>query len=145
MEMQLMMTYTLILTVLLLGLSSMTQALPATYTRDKQMSEEGVASYYDDSSVDPRWGGKTKSGALFSEVNYTVAVPPHRWKELKHKVLRITNRKTGRMVKVRVTDTGNMELYGRTVDLSKGAFQQIASPKEGLANVIIEVDNGDDT
>ena len=103
------------------------------------MGEKGVASYYDDSSVDPRWGGVTKSGEKFDENKLTVAVPPSRWKELKGKRLKMTNRKNGRSVVARVNDTGGFEKYGRSVDLSKAAFTAIANPRRGTVEVDIEV------
>jgi rare lipoprotein A len=112
------------------------------------MSEIGVASYYSNDSVDKRWGGVTKSGEKFDENKLTAAVPPHRWKELKGKKLRVTNQKTGKTVVVKVNDTGGFEKYGRSIDLSKSAFQSIANPKHGTTNVEIEVveeKDGNDT
>jgi rare lipoprotein A len=106
---------------------------------EKSMSEIGVASFYTDDSVDPRWGGVTKSGEKFDETLLTAAVPPKRWKELKGKKLKVTNPKTGKSVIVKVNDTGGFEKYGRTVDLSKAAFEAIGNTKKGLANVEIEV------
>lgn len=103
------------------------------------MGEKGVASYYDDESVDPRWGGITKSGDKFDETLLTAAVPPSRWKELKGKKLRFTNLENGRSVEALVNDTGGFEKYGRSVDLSKAAFTAIANPHKGLVNVEIEV------
>jgi len=109
------------------------------------MGEVGVVSYYDNGSVDPRWGGKTKSGEQFDENALTAAVPPSRWKELKGKKLRVTNPKTGQTVVVKVNDTGGFGKYGRSLDLSRAAFQAIANPARGLANVEIEVvEDGDD-
>jgi len=107
--------------------------------------ETGVASFYDNSSIDPRWGGTTKSGDKFDENLPTAAVPPHRWKELKGKKVRVTALNTGRSVVVKVNDTGGFAKYGRSMDLSKAAFRQIANPNIGVTNIHYEVVNdGDD-
>ena len=103
------------------------------------MGETGVASFYTDASVDPRWGGATKSGEKFDETLLTAAVPPSRWKELRGKKLKVTNKKTGKSVVVTVNDTGGFEKYGRSIDLSKAAFEMIGNPSQGLANVDIEL------
>lgn len=99
----------------------------------------GTASYYDNSSVDPRWGGATKSGEQFNENLPTVAVAPNRWKELKGKKVRVTNTKNGKSVVVKVNDTGGFEKYGRVADLSKSAFASIEDTKKGTAKVRIDV------
>lgn len=101
--------------------------------------EKGVASYYTNASVDPRWGGVTKSGEKFDENALTAAVPPGRWKELKGKKLEVTDLNTGRSVMVKVNDTGGFEKYGRSLDLSLAAFSAIADPKRGLTNVSYRV------
>ena len=123
--------YISILMVLLLGLLSI--------TRPHKMGELGVASYYTNESVDPRWGGVMKGGEKFDETKMTVAGLPERWKELKGKSLRVTNKKTGKSVVVKVSDTGGFGKYGRSLDLSKAAFEAIANPASGLANVEWEV------
>ena len=48
-----------------------------------------------------------------------------------------TNPKTNKSVVVRVNDTGGFSKYGRTLDLSKGAFSKIAPLSQGTANVTI--------
>jgi len=101
--------------------------------------EEGEASYYDNSSIDPRWGGVTKGGEKFDENLLTAAVSPKRWKELKNKTLRVTNPLNGKSVDVKVNDTGGFDKYGRLIDLSKGAFSKIADTKKGTAKVRIEI------
>ena len=103
------------------------------------MAETGVASYYTNDSVDPRWGGVTKSGEKFDEELLTAAVPPHRWKELRGKKLKVTNKKSGESVVVRVNDTGGFDKYGRSLDLSRAAFETIADIRKGVVNVEIEV------
>ena len=105
----------------------------------KKMGETGVASFYTNESVDPRWGGATKSGEKFDENLLTTAVPPHRWKELKGKRLKVTSKETGKSVVVRVNDTGGFEKYGRSLDLSKAAFESIGNTGKGITNVDYEV------
>ena len=50
--------------------------------------------------------------------------------------LLVTNPATKRSVVIRVTDTG--QLYGRSIDLSKGAFSKIADLKYGVIKVTIK-------
>lgn len=97
----------------------------------------GNASYYTNESVDPRWGGVTKSGEKFDENELTVAVPPSMWSKLKGRKVRVYNRETGANVVARVNDTGGFEKYDRVADLSKSAFQAIASPSKGVVGVDI--------
>jgi rare lipoprotein A len=98
----------------------------------------GKASYYDNSSIDPRWGGITKGGDKFDENEMTAAVHPERWKEMKGKTVRVRNNANGKSVDVKINDTGGFKKYGREIDLSKGAFKQIADPKSGVIDVTIE-------
>ncbi len=57
-------------------------------------------------------------------------------------VLKVTNRDNGKSVKVVVTDTGSFsKKYGRDLDLSRGAFQKIASLKTGIISADIKVVN----
>lgn len=53
--------------------------------------------------------------------------------------LKVTNISTGASVIVRVNDTGGFKKYGRTLDLSRGAFAKIADIKQGLVKVKIKV------
>ena len=101
--------------------------------------EEGLSSFYDNNSIDPRWGGVTKSGEKFDENLLTAAVSPARWKELKNKTLRITNPANNKFVDVKVNDTGGFDKYGRLIDLSKGAFSKIADPKKGVTKIRMEI------
>jgi len=58
-----------------------------------------------------------------------------------HKIgtkLLVTNPKTNKSVVVRVNDTGGFSKYGRTLDLSKGAFSKIAHLSQGTVNVTIK-------
>jgi rare lipoprotein A len=121
------------------ALQDTTSICQLLHHKGRKMSEQGVASFYTNDSVDPRWGGATKSGEKFDETLPTVAVPPSRWKELKGKKLKVTNKQTGKSVVVKVNDTGGFEKYGRSLDLSKSAFEAIGNPAKGLVNVEYEV------
>lgn len=48
--------------------------------------------------------------------------------------VRVTNQANGKSVIVRINDDGP-HVYGRALDLSYGAFAQIASPSQGVASV----------
>lgn len=122
---------TLLLLLILLGLRLTHNAM------SEQIREKGKASYYNNASVDPRWGGITKSGEKFDETKPTVAVRPTEWKRLKGKTLRVYH--NGKSVDVKVTDTGGFTKYGRHLDLSKSAFGAIADPKKGVIDVEWEV------
>ena len=53
--------------------------------------------------------------------------------------LKVTNKENGKSVTVRVTDRGGFTKLGRIIDLSKGAFSQIASTSKGIITVLVEV------
>lgn len=54
-------------------------------------------------------------------------------------VVKVTNRKNNKSVKVKINDRGPF-VKGREIDLSKKAFMKISdSKKEGLLNVNIKV------
>lgn len=86
------------------------------------------ASYY--GSGDGFHGGVTANGETFNAYGRTVA---HRWYPFGTR-LRVTNQRNGRSVIVRVNDRGPY-VGGRDLDLSYGAFIQIASPSQGVASV----------
>ena len=96
------------------------------------------ASYYDNSSIDPRWGGATKSGEQFDETKLTAAVLPSQWKAMKGKSVKVTNTANSKSVIVKINDTGGFEKYGRSIDLSKKAFSMIGDTKSGVIDVKIE-------
>jgi rare lipoprotein A len=48
--------------------------------------------------------------------------------------VRVTNQANGKSVIVRINDDGP-HVYGRSLDLSYGAFSKIASPSQGVASV----------
>jgi len=88
----------------------------------------GIASWYG-----PGFHGNlTASGERFTPSKLTTAHPtlPFGTK------VRVTNQANGKSVVVRVNDRG--PFYGsRIIDLSHGAFAQIASTSQGLADVCI--------
>ena len=87
-----------------------------------------VASWY---NLD---GRKTASGEVFRTHSLTCASNSHK---IGTKLL-VTNPKTNKSVVVRVNDTGGFSKYGRTLDLSKGAFSKIAHLSQGTVNVTIK-------
>ena len=96
-------------------------------------AETGIASYY---------GGKfhgrtTASGEVFNKWAMTTASNSHK---MGTKLL-VTNKDNGKSVIVRVNDTGGFKKYGRTLDLSRGAFSKIADINQGLIQIKIKVIN----
>jgi len=89
----------------------------------------GNASFYHDKYH----GRKAKDGSTFYQTALTCASNVYR---LGSK-LRVTNQENGKSVIVKVTDIGTFRLP-RLVDLSKKAFSEIASLKQGIANVLVE-------
>lgn len=79
-------------------------------------------------------GKRTASGEIFNQHAFTTA-------SNKHKLgtkLKVTNRANGKSVIVKVNDRGGFGKYGRTLDLSKGAFDKIANLNKGTIRVDIE-------
>lgn len=90
-----------------------------------------TASYY---------GGKfhgrtTASGEVFNKWAMTTASNSHKMGTK----LEVTNKANGKSVIVKVNDTGGFKKYGRTLDLSRGAFAKIANINQGLVKVKIRV------
>ena len=90
----------------------------------------GVASWY---------GGKfhgrtTASGEKFNKWAMTAASNSHK---MGTKLL-VTNKANGKSVVVKVNDTGGFKKYGRTLDLSRGAFAKIANINKGVIKVTIK-------
>lgn len=90
------------------------------------------------------WYGKgfdgklTASGYVFSSKQLTCASNTYPFGT----VLEVTNRENKKSVVVIVTDRGSFtEKYGREIDLSRKAFDKIASSSEGLIKVDIKVVN----
>lgn len=93
-------------------------------------AEAGIASYYAD-----RYQGRlTANGERFNMYELTAA---HKTLPF-DSVVRVVNRDNGRSVVVRINDRGPF-VRGRIIDLSYAAFGRIASHRDGLADVVIEV------
>lgn len=75
-------------------------------------------------------GRRTASGERFNAYDYSAA---HRYFPFGTR-LRVTNQANGRSVIIRVNDRGPF-VAGRSLDLSYGAFSQIASPRQGVASI----------
>lgn len=89
----------------------------------------GKASYYHNEH-----GKKMANGKIFNKNALTCA---HNKYPFGTK-LKVTNPKNGKSVIVTVTDRGGFNKLGRIIDLSEGAFKQIASLKSGVIKVKIE-------
>ena len=93
--------------------------------------QSGKASWY---GV-PHHGRKAADGSVFNMNAMTCASNTH---ALGSK-LKVTNKENGKSVIVKVTDRGAFTKLGRIIDLSKGAFSQIASTSKGIITVLVEV------
>ena len=83
----------------------------------------GGASFYGE-----EWNGRrTANGEIFNTYELTAA---HKSLPFGTKV-KVVNKTTGKSVVVRINDRGPF-VKGRTIDLSKKAFQSIASIKKGV-------------
>ena len=100
------------------------------YIRSKEQHKFGKASYYSDSLA----GYGTSSGESYDPTKMTAA----------HKtlpfgtVVRVTNLANGKSVHVKINDRGPF-VTGRSLDLSRVAFEEIASPSSGIIWVEYEV------
>ena len=94
-------------------------------------AEIGKASFYTVKSS----GLVTANGERYNEDAFTCASLDYKFNTL----LKVTNIENGKVVIVRVNDTGGFKKYGRIIDLSKGAFSQIANLRQGIIKVKIEV------
>lgn len=104
----------------------------ATTLMSSQAVAQDKASWY---GFKPWDGRKTASGEVFRTYGLTAASNTHKMGTR----LKVTNVVNGKSVVVRVNDTGGFKKYGRTLDLSYGAFSKIANPKVGVIKVKIEV------
>ena len=82
----------------------------------------------------PFHGRKTASGETYNMHAMTTASNSHKMGTK----LKVTNIKNGKSVVVIVNDTGGFSKYGRTLDLSRGAFAKIADLNQGTCKVKIE-------
>lgn len=79
----------------------------------------------------------TASGEKFNMWAMTTASNTHKMGTK----LEITNMANGKKAIVKVNDTGGFKKYGRTLDLSRGAFSKIADINQGLIHIKIKVIN----
>lgn len=82
--------------------------------------------------------GIMANGRRLNDENYTCAI----WDYKFGTILKVINLKTGASVQVMVTDRGpakRLVKKGRIIDLSKGAFAQIANLKQGIIPIKVEV------
>ena len=93
----------------------------------------GTASWYSES--DAGINLQTASGEIFDDTRSTCAS----WDFPFGTRLEVTNLRNGRSVICRVNDRGPAKKLGRLIDLTKGAFQQIAPLRSGLIHVQIKV------
>jgi rare lipoprotein A (peptidoglycan hydrolase) len=97
---------------------------------DAGYAERGYASWYGGYFH----GRPTASGAIYDQFGMTAA---HRLLPL-GSVVRVTNPKNGREVRVVINDRGPF-IRGRIIDLSYGAAKQLGAVKFGTLPVLIEV------
>ena len=97
-------------------------------------AQAATVTYYGDKFH----GRKTANGERFNQNAMTCASNTHKFGT--H--LKVTNTANGKSVVCRVNDRGGFGKYGVTLDLSKGAFAQIASLSQGRARVTIETVSG---
>src|SRR2546421_9964688 len=92
---------------------------------------EGIASYY----AEPYHGRKTASGEIFD--TYQGMTAAHRTLPF-NTMVRVTNKKNGREVDVRINDRGPF-VDGRVIDLSLRAAREIDLVRPGVAPVKLKV------
>ena len=97
-------------------------------------AQAATVTYYGDKFH----GRKTANGERFNQNAMTCASNTHKFGT--H--LKVTNTANGKSVVCRVNDRGGFGKYGVTLDLSKGAFAQIAPLSQGRARVTIETVSG---
>ena len=95
----------------------------------KGVIEKGKASYY----ADKYHGRTTASGEVFNQQALSAA---HQTLGFGSRV-KVTNISNNKSVIVTINDRGPF-IRGRIIDLSKKAFSQIASVKQGVIDVTIE-------
>ena len=96
----------------------------------KGFSQQGEASFY----ADKFQGRLTANGERFNQRAQTAA---HKRLPFGTKV-RVTNIANSKSTVVRINDRGPF-VSGRVIDLSKSAFRRIASTRQGVIKVKIEV------
>ena len=94
---------------------------------------KGLASWY---NIKSNFGTTTASGIPLDENAMTAASRYHKMGTK----LRVTNLSNNKSVVVTVTDWGpHPRLKSRVIDLTIGAFKQIADPKVGLVKCKVEI------
>ena len=93
---------------------------------------EGIASYYGSYFH----GRKTASGELYNQYKLTAA---HKTLPL-GTVVKVTNLSNSKSVFVKINDRGPF-VKGRDLDLSKGAYQKIASLSSGVIKIKYKIIN----
>ena len=83
----------------------------------------------------PFHGRLTASGERFNMNDLTCASNTHKIGT----TLKVTNKSNGKSVIVRVNDTGGFKKYGRTLDLSREAFNKIEDINKGLVKINIQI------
>lgn len=102
---------------------------PATGKPSRPGVQEGLATWYGGNFH----GRKTASGERFDKNAMTAAHRKLRF----NTVVRVTNKRNGKSVQVRINDRGP---FGRAViDLSEGAARELDMIKAGIVPVRIEV------
>lgn len=131
----------ILLTLLILAVSTLTESsihahIPNPYERwQARTVKTGMASWY--SETDPGILKTTANMEIFDDTQLTAAM----WDVPFHQMIRVTNLENGQSVIVRVNDRGPHRRFvkeGRIIDLSKAAFDKIASLKEGLIDIQLE-------
>lgn len=102
---------------------------PRSSTEQGEAIGSGKASFY----AQQHHGKLTASGERFDQHSLTAA---HRTLPFGTKV-RVINTRNGKSVVVRINDRGPF-VRGRVIDLSKAAFQSIASTRSGVIRVRLE-------
>ena len=101
-------------------------------------SKQLTASYYTvESCLREGTSGIMANGKALKDDDYTAASWDYSFKSR----VKVTNVNNGKSVTVSITDRGpSRRLYrqGRVIDLSRAAFEKIASLKEGIIPVKIE-------
>jgi rare lipoprotein A len=110
------------------GLAATTLVLSGLAPQEAKAASCTQASHY--GVGDGYHGLTTASGERYNAYGLTAA---HKSLPFGARV-RVTNQANGKSVIVRINDDGP-HVYGRSLDLSYGAFSKIASPSQGVASV----------
>lgn len=94
---------------------------------------KGIASWYSEKDIGIL--ATTANMERFNERELTCAM----WDIPFNAILKVTNLENGRSIYVRVNDRGPAKRLNRAIDLTKGAFSEIADLKDGLISVSIEI------